>query len=104
MESGVWWTLLSLGEYCFYPYKIIWRSYGTGDFKPILVTSYENREWQGNQALHSFIPIKTEKEAKEVLKKLQKPMYENFLKSNALIGSKSWAQPGKIKGFCDFID
>lgn len=93
LSRGYWWAMLGVGEYCFFPYKIVWESYGKTQFKPKIFEGY----WQANQSLQSFIPVKTYTEAKRILSELSNKQIEKYLLSLKMEGTMNWAQPGKIK-------
>jgi hypothetical protein len=98
INRGQWWALLGVGEYCFYPYKIVWEAYGKSDFKPLI---FEGK-WQANQSLHAYIPVKSIEEAKRIQKELCNKDIENYLLSLKMEGTMNWAQPGKIKKFIEY--
>ena len=54
IHRGQWWALFGVGEYCFYPYKIVWEAYGKSSFNPLI---FEGK-WQANQSLQAYIPVK----------------------------------------------
>jgi hypothetical protein len=98
IQKGYWWALLGIGDYNFFPYKIIWEAYGKTEFTPKLFEG----NWQANQSLQAFIPLKTEAEAKRILSCLQDKKVENYLLSLKMEGTMNWAQPGKIKKLIKF--
>lgn len=100
LKRGHWWALLGAGKYNFFPYKIVWEAYGKNTFNPKLFTG----EWQANQSLQAFIPLKSLREAERVLKKLSDEQVENYLLSLKMEGTMNWAQPGKIKKLIRFRD
>lgn len=100
IKKGYWWALLGIGEYNFFPYKIIWEAYGKMEFNPQIF----NGKWQANQSLQAFIPVKTEEEAKRLLSSLQNKKIENYLLSLKMEGTMNWAQPGKIKKLLRFVE
>lgn len=93
LSRGSWWALLGVGEYNFFPYKIVWEAYGKSSFEPRI---FEGK-WQANQSLQAFIPVKSKEEAERVLKALSRKSVENYLLSLKMEGTMNWAQPGKIK-------
>jgi len=99
LSRGFWWALLGVGAYCFFPYKIVWEAYGKSDFRPKIFEG----NWQANQSLQAFIPLKTKEEAEQILKKLNEPRIELYLRSLKMEGTMNWAQPGKIKKLIRFI-
>ena len=98
LKRGFWWALLGVGEYNFYPYKIVWEAYGKKTFRPKIFT--EN--WQASQSLQVYIPVKTEKETKRIYSELQNPAIESYLLSIKMEGTMNWAQPGRIKKLIQF--
>ena len=98
INRGQWWALLGVGEYCFYPYKIVWEAYGKSNFNPLI---FEGK-WQANQSLHAYIPVKSIEEAKRIQKELSNKDIENYLLSLKMEGTMNWAQPGKIKKFIEY--
>lgn len=97
-KRGQWWALLGVGEYCFFPYKIVWEAYGKTTFNPKIFTG----EWQANQSLQAFIPLKNIQEADRILKALSNDQVEKYLLSLKMEGTMNWAQPGKIKKLVRF--
>jgi hypothetical protein len=93
LKRGQWWAMLGVGEYNFFPYKVVWEAYGKTSFNP---TVFEGN-WQANQSLQAFIPIKTLTEAKRIKTELSDKQIENYLLSLKMEGTMNWAQPGKIK-------
>ncbi|MFN0033836.1 MAG: Eco57I restriction-modification methylase domain-containing protein [Saprospiraceae bacterium] len=98
INKGYWWAMLGVGDYNFAPYKIVWEAYGKTDFEPRIFEG----NWQVNQSLQAYIPLKTKQEAEEILKKLQDKRIENYLRSLKMEGTMNWAQPGKIKKLVRF--
>lgn len=93
LKRGYWWALLGVGYYNFFPFKVVWESYGKKTFCPKIFAGY----WQANQSLQAFIPTKNLKEAKKIAAKLSDKKIENYLLSLKMEGTMNWAQPGKIK-------
>lgn len=93
IKRGLWWTMLGVGPYSFYPYKVIWESYGRSSFRPMIIPGH----WQANQSLQAFIPLRTREEAEQVLERLEHHSIEDYLRSLQMEGTMNWAQPGKIK-------
>lgn len=93
IKKGYWWALMGVGPYSFMPYKVVWEAYGRSSFKPIVVKG----NWQANQALQAFIPVKSKKEAGRICHALKHPAVEAYLHSLNMAGTMNWAQPGKIK-------
>ncbi|MCC7431169.1 N-6 DNA methylase [bacterium] len=98
ISRGNWWSLLGVGAYNFYPYKIIWEAYGKTKFCPQIF----QKDWQANQSLQAFIPLKSLNEAEKILELLLDKRIENYLLSLKMEGTMNWAQPGKIKKFLAF--
>ncbi len=97
IEKGVWWAALGVGPYSFSPFKVAWQAYGKSDFKPIVVGSHSGLPWQGNQAMHAFIPCWSEADAMRIQSALDTPLVTDFLKQLNGEGKCNWAQPGKVK-------
>lgn len=98
LSRGHWWAMLGAGEYNFFPYKVVWEAYGKTSFNP---TIFEGN-WQANQSLQAFIPVKTLSEAKRIQTELSDKQIENYLLSLKMEGTMNWAQPGKIKKIIKF--
>jgi hypothetical protein len=98
IRKGVFWALLGVGGYSFYPHKIIWEAYGKNTFRPKLFSG----EWQANQALQAFMPFESAAEAQKVLARLENGDVEEYLLSLKMEGTMNWAQPGKIKRLLAF--
>lgn len=97
IEKGIWWAALGVGPYSFSPFKVAWQAYGKNDFKPIVVGSHSGLPWQGNQAMHAFIPCWSEADAIRIQRALDSPLVTDFLKQLNGEGKCNWAQPGKVK-------
>jgi len=93
LTRGHWWAMLGVGDYNFFPYKVVWEAYGKTMFNP---TIFEGK-WQANQSLQAFIPVKTLSEAERIKEELSDKQIENYLLSLKMEGTMNWAQPGKIK-------
>ncbi len=93
LRRGYWWAMLGVGKYNFFPYKVVWESYGKTSFKPKI---FEGR-WQANQSLQAYIPVKTLSEANRIQIALSNKNIETYLLSLKMEGTMNWAQPGKIK-------
>lgn len=100
LSRGHWWALLGVGEYTFFPYKIIWEAYGKTEFRPKIFEG----QWQANQSLQAFIPMRSMSEANRVLLALKDKRIEKYLLSLKMEGTMNWAQPGKIKKLIRFAD
>ena len=98
LSRGQWWALLGVGEYNFFPFKIVWEAYGKTNFNPTIFKG----NWQANQSLQAFIPVRTLPEAKRIQKELSEKQIENYLLSLKMEGTMNWAQPGKIKKIIKF--
>ena len=92
-KNNYWWALLGVGDYNFYPYKIVWESYGKKEFKPMLFEG----DWQSNQSLHSYIPVKEKKDAIKILEFLNSNNVKKYIASYLSEGTMNFAQPGRIK-------
>ncbi|AFY70933.1 hypothetical protein Pse7367_2678 [Thalassoporum mexicanum PCC 7367] len=97
IAKGYWWALLGVGLYSFAPFKIIWQAYGKHDFRPQILTQVDDQMWQGNQAMHAFIPCWDLVDAQQLLDLLQNPHIPKILHELNGGGQCNWAQPGKIK-------
>lgn len=93
LKRGQWWAMLGVGDYNFFPHKIVWEAYGKTSFNP---TIFEGN-WQANQSLQAFIPVRTLPEARRIQMELSDKQIENYLLSLKMEGTMNWAQPGKIK-------
>lgn len=102
LKRGYWWALLGVGPYAFAPFKVIWEAYGKDRFEPIVMESVEGQMWQGNQAMHAFIPCWTEREARQIKTALEDPAIPALLRQLNGAGKCNWAQPGKIKKILAF--
>lgn len=102
MNRGNWWVLLGVGPYTFAPFKVIWQAYGRDHFTPIVLSSVDGQMWQGNQAMHAFIPCGSEREALRIKTALENPEIPTLLRQLNGAGKCNWAQPGKIKKILAF--
>ena len=102
INKGNWWALLGVGTYAFAPFKVMWQAYGKSDFTPIVLSSVAGQMWQGNQAMHAFIPFWTECEAQRIKTALAHPEIPTLLRQLNGAGKCNWAQPGKIKKILEF--
>jgi hypothetical protein len=100
VKKGAFWAMLGVGRYTFSPWKVIWESYGRKTFRPIKVSG----EWQGNQAMHAYIPCDTEEEADEVMEKFGSINVERELLRHGMAGTANWAQPGRISRLFDYSE
>jgi hypothetical protein len=104
IQRGLWWASLGVGSYCFAPYKVAWMAYGESHFEPRIFQAFNGKHWQGNQALHAFIPCKSREQAEEILKVLSRPQVNSYLQSFRMNGTRSWAQPGRMSKLFEFVD
>ncbi len=102
MKRGNWWELFGVGPYAFAPFKVIWQAYGKNHFTPIVLSSINGQMWQGNQAMHAFIPSWSENDANRIMNALKKPKIQVLLQQLNGSGKCNWAQPGKIKKILSF--
>ena len=103
LKKGHWWALLGVGRYSFAPFKVIWGAYGKDQFNPIILSSVERQMWQGNQAMHAFIPCWSEHDAQRIKTALESPAILALLRQLNGAGKCNWAQPGKIKKILGFV-
>jgi len=103
INKGNWWILLGVGPYSFAPFKVIWEAYGRDRFEAIVLGSVDGQMWQGNQAMHAFIPCWTERDARRIKTALENPAIPILLRQLNGTGKCNWAQPGKIKKILGFI-
>ena len=104
LKRGMWWACLGVGSYSFALHKVVWESYGGRSFGPQVFSTFEGKPWQPNQAMHTFIPCSTQREAGLLLKRLVASPIDRYLKSLRAEGTPNWAQPGRIKRFLRFMD
>ncbi|MCG9127591.1 SAM-dependent DNA methyltransferase [Candidatus Poribacteria bacterium] len=97
MSRGNWWAMLGVGPYSFAPYKVIWQAYGKNHFTPIILDNVNGQMWQGNQAMHAFIPCWSKDDAQRIKTCLENPEIPELLRQLNGGGKCNWAQPGKIK-------
>ncbi|RKU30700.1 hypothetical protein C6497_03205 [Candidatus Poribacteria bacterium] len=97
MNKGNWWVMLGVGSYSFAPYKVIWQAYGKTHFTPIILESVNGQMWQGNQAMHAFIPCWSKDDAQRIKTGLENPEIPELLHQLNGDGKCNWAQPGKMK-------
>lgn len=97
ISRGYWWSLLGVGIYSFLPYKVMWESYGGRIFNPTIISTCNGKPWQGNQAMHAFIPCRDRAQAEQILAQLQSTEFQTTLTELNGAGKCNWAQPGKIK-------
>jgi len=92
ISKGFWWALLGVGKYSFMPHKIAWEAYGKNTYMPKVFAG----NWQGNQALHAYIPTEDGAAANDICEKLRDPVVQLYLSSQRMQGTCNWAQPGRI--------
>ncbi len=97
VSRGIYWALLGVGSYNFAPWKLAWESYGRNRFVPKLFSSEDGRYWQGNQALHAYLPLYDKESALRAFSDFDSPDLEDYLKKLGGAGTKNWAQPGRIR-------
>ena len=102
MNRGNWWALLGVGPYSFAPYKVIWEAYGKNQFNPTVLSDIDGQMWQGNQAMHAFIPCWCKDDAHRIKTALENPIIPKLLRQLNGAGKCNWAQPGKIKKIIAF--
>jgi hypothetical protein len=100
LKRGFWWALFGVGEYSFFNFKVVWEAYGKTTFKPKIFEG----NWQANQSLQAFIPLKSHQEAKRILLDLSDNRIEHYLLSHKMQGTMNWAQPGRIKKLLSYED
>ncbi len=94
-----WCVLFGVGAYTFAPYKVCWQAYGQKHFYPKLFGG----NWQGNQALHAFIPLTSKQEGEKLVEQLSDPLVEKYLCSEQMEGTCNWAQPGRIQRLLQLV-
>lgn len=104
IQRGLWWASLGVGSYSFAPYKVAWMAYGESNFQPRIFQEYDGKPWQGNQALHAYIPCKSKEQAEEILSILSRPQVNTYLQSFRMNGTRSWAQPGRMSKLFEFME
>lgn len=97
VARGRWWSLLGVGRYSFAPYKVVWRAFGGRSMEPVIFSSFEGRCWQPNQALQAYVPCYSIQEAQACAGFLGSRDAARFLAAFRMGGTKSWAQPGRVK-------
>jgi hypothetical protein len=98
ISKGFYWSMMGVGPYSFTPWKVIWESYGKKEFRPVKLKG----EWQGNQAMHAFIPCESLSEADRVMSSLGKMDVETELLRHGMEGTTNWAQPGRMARMFEF--
>jgi len=97
MKRGIYWALIGVGPYSFAPWKLAWESYGRKHFIPRLFNAENSVHWQGNQALHAYLPFYNKESAMKAFKDFISPELNVYLKLLGGAGTKNWAQPGRIR-------
>lgn len=98
IESGIYWALLGVGAYNFFPYKIVWEACGKNYFRPAL---FEGR-WQANQSLQTYIPVQNKKICRSIYKQLTQSDIANVLETMKMGGTMCFAQPGIMSSFFQY--
>lgn len=96
LKRGAWWALLGVGAYSFSPYRVAWEAFGRSTFRPVLLGAVDGAPWQGNQALHAYVPVRDRAEGGRVLRALAPGVIEPLLRAHRMEGTCNWAQPGRI--------
>ncbi len=96
IRRGFWWALLGVGPYSFARYKVMWEAYGQKRFNPKVFKAVGKKVWQGNQALHAYIPCESIKEANALKRALSTSNMTAVLRQMNAEGNCNWAQPGKV--------
>ncbi len=104
ISRGNWWAMLGVGPYSFAPFKVMWEAYGRNKFNPMVLSSVDGQMWQGNQAMHAFIPCWSEENAHKIKIALENPEILKLLRQLNGGGKCNWAQPGKIKKLLSFLE
>ena len=97
MNQGFLWAMMGVGAYAFAPWKLVWEAYGQSEFRPGLFHCPPHRNWQGNQALHAYLPFWQEEDARRTLSILESGETERYLRSLGGADTKNWAQPSRIR-------
>ena len=104
IARGYWWALLGVGRYSFAPHKILWEAYGRNNFAPRIFSGQGEMCWQGNQALHAYIPCKDRTSAERICSSLRHPFTQSYLSSQLMEGTCNWAQPGRVSRLLEFTN
>ena len=102
ISRGYWWALLGIGRYSFTPHKVLWEAFGRNTFSPRIFSGYKEMCWQGNQALHAYIPCEDRTSAERICAKLRNPFVQGYLLSLSMEGTCNWAQPGRVSKLIEF--
>lgn len=101
IKKGMFWSLMGVGPYTFYPWKIVWEAFGKKEFTPRLFGKKDGKPWIPNQALQAFCPFREKIHALKLIKEFRNPAINTLLKNQNMQGTCNWAQPGRIKVFLD---
>ncbi len=97
VDAGRYWALLGVGPYSYAPFKVLWQAYGARAFAPVVLdNTTEVGCWQGNQAMHAYLPAWSRDEAGALLERLRAIDVDRRLAAHRMEGTRSWAQPGAI--------
>jgi len=99
IRKGFWYALLGVGKYTFTAYKVVWQAYGQKNFAAKLFDG----NWQGNQAIHAYIPVNSKAEGEDLIDRLNMPIVEKYLHSLQMEGTCNWAQPGRIMRLLEIV-
>ena len=99
IRKGFWYALLGVGKYTFTAYKVVWQAYGQKNFTAKLFDG----NWQGNQAIHAYIPVSSKVEGEDLIDRLNTPIVEKYLHSLQMEGTCNWAQPGRIMRLLEIV-
>ena len=92
IKKGYFWSLLGVGPYSFSPVKVAWESLGKHAFRAVVIDG----SWQGNQAMHAYIPAYNFTDASRICDGLNVKV-PAYLRLFGMEGTCNWAQPGRIK-------
>lgn len=96
LRRGHWWALLGVGPYAYSPWRVAWEAFGRSTFRPVLLGPTDAGPWQGNQALHAYVPVADAAEGASLLETLSPARVEPLLQAHRMEGTCNWAQPGRI--------
>ena len=91
IRKGRYWGLLGVGPYSFSKFKIVWEALGKKTFQAVMVDG----KWQGNQAMHAYIPSNSRRDAERICQELNARV-PAYLEAFGMEGTCNWAQPGRI--------
>lgn len=92
IAKGRFWSLIGVGRYSFSEHKIVWESLGKRRFNAVVLDG----DWQGNQAMHAYIPSSSRENAESICRRLNTTV-PAYLEAFGMEGTCNWAQPGRIK-------